>query len=532
MTLRKRIYVLLVLILGGLGLAAEPAQATGQSRADLVIAQQAAATSLDPHALNYGPNLMMAANVFDRLIHQDAQQRLVPGLALAWRAIDPLTWEFDLRPGVTFHDGSAFDAADVVASMRRAARVTGYSALSFFAQDIAKVEAAGPLRVRITTRTPDPLLPNVANQIGIIPSRLEDAPSEAFEDGSAMIGTGPFRFVEWTPGAMVRLARNPAWWGGASPWETVELRAIADDATRIAALIGGDVDMIDNVPPADVARLVENPRINVAATTTSRIIYVGFEVGEAVPPDTFGPNGEALTTNPFRDRRVRRAISMAVNRDALVHGSMDGQATAAAQAVLPGLLGAAPDLDPPPFDPAGAMDLLAEAGYPDGFRTTLSCPRGRYVNDVQVCNAVALMLNGVGIQTATAFYPGGTFYKHAAAGEFALRLAGWGTGSGEAAYTLRGLLVTRDIEAGTGVSNYGHYSNPRLDAMVADAVKIFDDAEREAHLAAASRYAAADIGLVPLYFQKAVWATRSHILYLPLNDEFTLPIHVKPTVGN
>ncbi len=512
--------------LGFLGSGIGPLAAQ-EPAADLVIAQRAAATSVDPHFQNYGPNLMMAAHVFDRLIHQGPNQRLVPGLAVAWRLIDPLTWEFDLRPGVTFHDGSPLTAADVIASWRRAVRMTGHSSISFLARVIADMQAVDPLTLRITTREPAPLLPHTVNQIVIIPARLEDATTADFESGAAMVGTGPFRFESWDKGRSVRLSRNAAWWGGEVAWGTVELRAIPDDADRIAALYDGRVDVIDTVPPADVGRLEASSLLRVVGTPTSRIIYLGFDVGQDVPAGTTAADGGPLAANPFRDVRVRRAVAQAINRASLVRDSLEGQGLEAAQVVLPGLFGAAPDLPPAPFDPEGARALLAEAGYPDGFRTTLNCTRQRYVNDEQVCNAVALMLTGVGIQTRAELFPGGEFFDRAAKGEFALRLAGWGTGTGEASYTLRGLLVTRDLDVGTGVSNFGHYSNAALDAQVAEAIGTFDPEQREARLAAASRLAAADLGVVPLYFQAALWAMRPELTYTATNDEFTLAILVE-----
>ena len=492
---------------------------------DLVIAQRAAATSVDPHLQNFGPNLMLAAHIFDRLIHQGAQQRLEPGLALTWQPIDALTWEFTLRPDVQFHTGVAFTAEDVVASWRRAVRITGHSTMSVYARAIATMEAVSPLVLRVTTHSPWPMLPNEISQIAIIPAHLEQAETADFESGAAMIGTGPFQFSGWERGDHVRLTRNPDWWGGQVDWERVELRAIPDDAARITALIDGQVDMIDNVPPADVARLETSRLVRVSSIPTSRVIYMGFDVGEAVPPGTSGLNGSDLTENPFRDLRVRQAVAHAINRPLLVDQSLEGQGQPAAQVVLPGLFGAAPGLEALPFDLERARGLLAEAGYPNGFQTTLSCTRHRYVNDVQVCNALALMLTGIGIRTTVETFPGGEFFDRAAEGQFALRLAGWGTGTGEASYTLRGLLGTRDIERGQGVSNFGGYSNPTLDTQVAEAISTLEEGHRESRLAEASRMAAEDLGVVPILFQYAIWATRTHLEYRPINDEFTLARH-------
>lgn len=497
---------------------------------DLLIAQRAPVTSLDPHYQNYGPNMALAAHVFDRLIHQDDRQRLVPGLATEWRPVDDHTWTITLRRGVSFHDGSSFDAADVVASARRAARLN--EEISVYTRGITKVEAIDPGTVRIETAEPWPLLPVEISQLPIIPAELERAGTAEFESGAAMIGTGPFRFEGRDDDGTIHLAANPQYWGRKSSWTRVSLRFMPDDAARITALASASVDMIDNVPPADVARLEALPQSHVAATPTSRVIYLGFDVRpDRVPPGTTAADGGALSRNPFLDVRVRRAVSLAINRASIVDGTMEGQAVAAGQLVPDYLFGAAPDLPPPPFDPATAKALLAAAGYPRGLRTELHCTRDRYVNDVQVCYAVALMLSGIGIEAKVSTHPSGDFFDRAAAGEFPLRLAGWGTGTGEASYTLKGLLVTRDAERGLGVSNYGGYSNPQLDALVTRAVTKFDDDDREAELQAAMDLAMQDLGVVPIHFQKAVWATRDHVRYVPRNDEFTLAIDVEAEIS-
>jgi peptide/nickel transport system substrate-binding protein len=518
--------VLAAVLAGSLmgGLAAVPAAA-----AELRIGQEAQVTSVDPHHENYGPNLVLAAHVFDRLIHQDETQQLTPGLAVAWEATGPTEWRFDLRPGVTFHDGSAFESGDVLASWRRAKRMGGPSSLSLYTVGIADMTADGPLAVRVTTTAPYPLLPVELSQLPIIPSEVETATPADFASGAAAIGTGPFRFVSWTPETgEVRLAGNPHWWGGPVVWDKVTMRSIPDDVERLTAVISGRVDMIAGVPPADVARLEATDTVRVVSTPTVRVIYLGFDVRDRVPPDTRAIDGRRLTANPFQDPRVREAVSIAIDREAIVREVMEGQAVPAPQLVPDYLFGASSAIGPIPHAPERGRALLAEAGYPDGFRTRLVCTRDRYVNDAEICDTVARMLGGIGVNVAVTTLRSGDFFGNAAEAGYPLRIAGWGTGTGEASYTLKGLLGTRDVERGIGVSNFGGYSNPALDAAVAEATAVFDDGERRHRLAAAMDLAMADRGVVPLHFQKALWAVRRDLRFTPTNDEFTLALDAAP----
>lgn len=495
----------------------------------LRLGHEAQVTSADPHHENYGPNMVLAAHVFDRLIHQNKAQQLVPGLALKWEAVSDTEWRFTLRPDVTFHDGSAFGTEDVIASWERARRMSGPSSMSVYAAGIEAMLADGPLTLRVVTNRPYPLLPVELSQLPIIPSEYAEATTADFASGRATIGTGPFRFVSWDAEAdRVELTGNADWWGGAVPWERVVMRSIPDDVARLTAVISGDVDMIEGVPPADVARLEASDTVQVVGKPTVRVIYLGFDVRDRVPPGTTANDGGALVANPFRDGRVREAVSIAIDREAIVREVMEGQAVPAGQLIPDYLFGASPRLGPITPDRPRARALLAAAGYPDGFRTVLVCTRDRYVNDAQICETVGRMLGGIGLNVRVRTKRSGDFFGAAPEAGYPLRIAGWGTGTGEASYTLKGLLGTRDMEQGNGVSNYGGYSNPTLDRMVAEAIAMFDEGERRARLAAAMDLAMADRGVVPLHFQKALWAVRRNLRFTPTSDEFTLAIDAHP----
>lgn len=496
--------------------------------ASLVVAQRAEVTSIDPHYANYGPNMVLAAHLFDRLVHQDENQRPEPGLALAWRAISPTKWQFVLRPNVRFHDGTRFDAEDVVSSWRRVERMKGPSSMAIYSRSITAMTAVGDLLVEMETSVPWPLLPLEISQMSIISSDYETATTEDFEAGKAAIGTGPFRLVTWNKGDSVELAANSKYWGGGSHWSQVTLKTVSDDAARVTALIEGSVDMIDSVPPVDAGRMATSAVVRVASIPTSRVIYLGFDFGEAPPPGTTARDGSPLARNPFLDLRVRKAVSLAIDRTAIVKHAMDGRGVPAGQLLPDTLFGALGNGSPDTADPDEARRLLVDAGYPQGFLTRLDCTRNRYVNDSDICQAIGLALTGIGIEARVQTWPSGEFFSKAAEREFSIRMAGWGTGTGEASYTLRGLLGARDMERGVGVSNYGHYSNPELDALVGQAVEVFDDGRRQVLLQAAMHIARQDLGVIPLHFQNATWATRAGIIYTPRNDEFTLIRDVSP----
>jgi peptide/nickel transport system substrate-binding protein len=511
-----------LLIAAGMTLATAAAQ-------ELTVGLGLNVTSIDPHFHNTTPNLNVAAQLFDRLVHTDERQRPVPGLALSWRAVDPTTWEFKLRPGVKFHDGSPFDAADVLASLRRAPAVPNSpSSFGIYTRAIAEASAPDPLTVVIRTREPYPLLPYDLSAVNIVSRASETASTADFNSGKAALGTGPFRVVSWTPGDRLVVERNPHWWGGQAPWARVTFRLIVNDAARIAALLSGDVQIIEAIPPVDVARLERDPNIAVTRAVTTRLMFVHMDQARAVSPFVTDKAGNPLAANPLQDKRVRAAISFAINRPAIVDRLMAGQAAPAGGVVPDSFFGGDPALKPDAFDPERAKRLLAEAGYPDGFAITLHGPNDRYVNDDQTIQAIAQMLVRAGIQTKVETMPWATFAGRSNRPDFSMIYIGWLSATGEASSTLRSLLATFDRETGRGSSNRGRYSNPAFDATLDRALAEIDDAKREGLLRDATRIAMEDHGIVPLYYQYSVWATRRGVSYTPRADDQTWAIWVKP----
>jgi len=477
-------------------------------------------TSMDPHFLNLQPNVNISWHVFDALTHVDENARLIPGLAESWRAIDASTWEFKLRKGVRFHDGSAFTAEDVVFSIERTFRVPN-GQFRTFTQRIVGKEILDPHTLRLRTAAPYAMLPYDLDSVFIVSKKsAAGARPEDFDSGKAMNGTGPFRFVRFARGDRVELARNAGYWGKRSPWEKVVFRIVPTDPARLAGLLSGELDAIEQIPTADLPRIRGDPRLISSQKVSWRTIFFHLDQRHEQAPGVTDNSGRPLARNPFRDLRVRQALSKAINRQAIAERLMDGAALPASNLVSPPVFGYAPDLKPEPYDPEGAKRLLAEAGYPDGFAMTLAAPNNRYVNDEQIAQAVAQMLARVGLRVRVATFPINVYLSKGRNGEFAVAMLGWGSFSGDLA--LRSLVATPNPGKGFGAFNWSGYLNPRLDQLIERAFASVDDKRREGLAREAMRLAMRDCAVVPLHHQVATWALRRGLAYPGRTDEFTL----------
>ena len=491
---------------------------------DLSIGLGADVTSIDPHFHNLTPNNNIGNHVFEALVAKDARGRLTPALAESWRTLDDLTWEFRLRKGVKFHDGSDFTATDVVFSLDRVPTVPNSpSPFTTYTKQITEKIVVDPYTVRLKTASPYPLMAVDMSTIMIVSSRAaKGATTEDFNSGKAAVGTGPFRFVRWQKGDRVELARHEAYWGAKVPWNRAIFRIITSDPTRIASLLAGEVRAIENVPTADLAKLAKHNDLSLYRIVSLRVMYVHLDSARDKSPFVTDKAGRPLERNPLKDVRVRRAMSKAINRQALVERVMEGAARATGQLMPEGTFGYAPALKPEPYDPEGARKLLAEAGYPDGFGLTIHSPNNRYVNDEQVAQAIAQMLTRVGIATKVDTMPSAVYFTRANKLEFSLMLVGWGSDTAEASSPLKALLATHNNDKGMGQANRGRYSNPKLDALLDQALATVDDARREKLLQEATQVGMADLGIITLYHQENLWATRKGIVYTPRADERTL----------
>jgi len=506
---------------------------TGTASAEkLTIGLASEPTSMDPHFHNLGPNNAMSVHLFDRLIAQDEKQRLSPGLAVSWEPIDDLTWEFKLREGVKFHDGSDFNADDVICTMERAPEVpnspSGYGTY-LKGKTFKKID---DYTVHAITETPYPLMANDISTIPVISDSAGcGAATEDFNAGTAAVGTGPFKFASYKPGESITLARNDDYWGDAPAWSEVEFRPIKSGPSRVAALLAGDVDMIAGVPTTDIETLKSKDNIQLSQGVSNRVIYLHMDQFRENSPFVKGNDGEEIK-NPLMDQRVRMAISKAISRDAIVDRVMEGVALPAGQLLPEGFFGVSDKLQPVEYDPEGAKALLAEAGYPDGFQLTIHGPNDRYINDAKIAEAIGQMLTRIGIKTAVETMPRSVYFGRASRGspdglpEFSFILVGWGAGSGEASSPLKSLIHTFDKDKGFGSSNRGRHSNAEIDALIEEALRTVDDEKRQDLLAQATEKAIENVAIIPTHFQVNTWAAKKGLNYIPRTDEYTLAMGV------
>ncbi|MGE0310558.1 MAG: ABC transporter substrate-binding protein [Lautropia sp.] len=506
------------------------ARAAAPKTDELVVALATPITSLDPHFHNLTPNSGLGKHVFENLIKTDESQSLKPGLAESWKALDDTTWEFKLRKGVRFHDGSPFTADDVIATFRRVPQVPNSPAsFAIFTKAVTELKAQDPHTLIMKTAVPHPLLPRDMTGVQIISAKQEKATTDDFNSGRAMNGTGPYRYAEYKPGDRVVLARHDDYYGAKPAWKRIQFRMISNSAARVAALLAGDVQLIENVPTSDAARLAKDASLTLRSAVSNRLIYLHMDSNrEKDSPFVKAKDGGALPKNPLKDARVRKAISLALNRDAIVDRVMEKQAVPAGQFLEKSFFGTSKNLSPDKYDPAGAKKLLAEAGYPDGFQITLHTPNNRYVNDEKIAQAVAQFLTRVGIDTKVEAMPSSVFFSRASKLEFSLLLAGWGSETGDTSSPLRALVATYDKDKGMGGANRGRFSSAGLDAMIASALVQVDDTKRGMLLAAASEKAMAEQALVPVHYEVSVWAMKKGYEYVARADQYTLAYEVTP----
>ncbi len=499
---------------------------------ELTIGLASEPTSIDPHFHNLSPNNALSRHIFDRLVHTDEKQKLIPGLAVSWKAINDTTWEFKLRQGVKWHDGSPFTADDVVFTFSRAISVEGSpSGFGTYIKGKTAVKVDDHT-VHIKTEQPYPLMANDVSTFGIISKKHgEGAKTADYNSGKAAIGTGPYKYKAYVPGDRFVYVPNENYWGEKAKWSQLTMKPIKSSPSRVAALLAGDVDMIAQVPTTDIERLKKEPKVALSQGISNRVIYLHLDHDRDNSPFVKAKDGSDIK-NPLKDVRVRRAISMAINRDAIVERVMENVAIKAGQLLPEGFFGVSPNLKPMKYDPAGAKKLLAEAGLKDGFSLTIHGPNDRYINDAKIAEAVAQMLTRVGIKTAVETMPRSVYFKRASRGgpnktpEFSFILVGWGAGSGEASSPLKSLIHTYDKSRGFGASNRGRFSNAEVDALIEKALSTVDDGERQNLLAKATEMAVGQVAIIPLHYQVNTWAARKGLKYRARTDEATEAMYV------
>ncbi len=466
--------------------------------------------TLDPHAVALLYHTRVTYQVYDSLVNRDQAFKIEPALALSWQNTSPTSWRFKLRPGVKFHDGALLTADDVLFSIERAMGPT--SQRSFTLKGITAVSKVDALTLDFKLNAPDAVLPDkllyvpIMNKAWCVQHGVERAQDyngkqETFAVRNAN-GTGPFKLIKYEPDVRVQLQRFDGWWGAADPrngqLQAVTFLSIKSDATRLAALASGEVDLVLDPPFQDVERLKTDPKLSVTTTGDMSTQYFTFDQSrdELLSSDVKG-------RNPFKDLRVRRAVAHALNIELIVQKVLRGQGTPTGSFVSPMVDGYLPELDKrPAYDPAKARALLAEAGYPNGFGVTLDCVNVAWRD--AVCQAATAMLTQVGIRTQLRSSPTNQFFPKITQATASFIEFGW-TPTTEAWSTLSGLFRTWDPQGG-GAFNAGRYSNPALDVLI-DAVRTEPDlTRRRARVGVALRMVNDDLPYLPLYRRKLNWA--------------------------
>jgi peptide/nickel transport system substrate-binding protein len=524
--------MLRTLALGAVAALAAAGSADAQPTT-LRMAVGAQVTSIDPHYHNISPNNAFATMVFGTLLDTDGNSKLVPGMAVSWKPIADDVWEFKLRPGVTFHNGAAFTADDFAFTVERVPQVTN-SPGSFrtYTQAIRSIAVIDPMTLHIRTNGPYPQLPTDLAQVAVLHRATHTgATTDRFNSGELAIGSGPFRMVSARHGERVELVRNEAFWGPKPAWEKVDYRIVTSAPARLTALLAGDVDFVDQVPTTDIERLRGNAAVKLSEAGSLRFIYMAFDQSrDTDPPFATTLDGKKLEKNPLKDVRVRRALSVAIDRQAIVDRVMEGVALPVNQFMPPGTFGHAPELERNNrADVAEARRLLAEAGYPNGFALTLHSPNDRYPNDSRIAQAVGQMWSRASVRTAVEVAPFASFVVRASKQEFSAFLVSWGSSTGEPSAGLRSVLGTFDAKRGLGSVNRFRYSNPRFDDGLIAAMRELDTAKREAMLQAVTRLAIGeDVAIAPTHVQKNVWAMRQGFIHEARIDERTRAQDVAP----
>lgn len=493
---------------------------------DLTVGVKAEISAADPHVL-FGPNRNIGGQVYEPLFATDNSQNPMPGLVEDWKAVEPTVYEFTLREGVKFHDGSTLTAEDVKFSFERALTLDAPRTFKTYLKNVDTVEVVDDRTFRINTKAPTAILINNLTTFGIVSKASGmNADENAFAAGE-VAGTGPYKWVSYTPGDSVVLAGHDDYWGGAPNFDNVTYKFLKNESTRVAALLSGDVQVIDEVPPNLVQRLEDEAGIEVTSGTSYMLNYVGLDQHRDVSPYVMGLNDEEIP-NPFLDVRVRTAMSYLLNRQLISDRIMDGLSTPAGQFVPAGMVGYVDEgMEPFPYDVAKAKALLAEAGYPDGFKLTIHCTNDRYMNDGKVCEAMGQLLSAGGIPTEVQTLPRSVYFKRASRGgangepEFSFYMVGFGAANGVADAALTALVMTYNKEAKTGANNRARYSNPEVDRLASEAAAEIDEAKRLDLLAQATKIAIDEVGVLPIHHLSAVWATRDGLAIEPRTDLFT-----------
>jgi peptide/nickel transport system substrate-binding protein len=528
--------MIIIRSLRGLALAGAASLALlgGAFAQTLTIGVRAGPESIDPHYTATGTHAETLKHVFDTLVWSGDKLQLEPRLAESWSQVNPTTWEFKLRKGVKFHDGSDFTAEDVASSIKRMQTLSGPNPTRIYVRRVQDTKVVDPHTIHVITDGPAPTLPYDFIRLFITSAKATagltpENSNEAFNAGKAAIGTGPYRFVSWTPREQFTMERFDDYWGGKQPWQRVARREIPNDAARVAQLRAGQVDMIVRVPAADVPTLERDPAFEVVRQETVYVFNIEFDFREK-SPQVSAKDGSPLPQNPFRDARVREAVDLAIDRQALAEIAMEGLGKPVTQMVTSNIFGHNPDLPELKPNLEKARALMKEAGYPNGFRVTFHFTNDRLPGDRAVGTGVAQMLARIGLEVNAAGQPAAVMFPARTRGDLSMVMSGWGTLTGEAHYTLSSVGHSNDPQRRFGAFNWRGYTNPKLDKLIQDAAVETDEGKRRKLLQEANAEFMRERVSLPLVSISTAWALRKDRVKLERarTDEDTLAMDIVP----
>ena len=489
------------------------------------IANQGDALSLDPHSLNESLQLSTTANVYESLVGRNKDLSVAPLLATSWKQTSPTVWRFELRKNVQFHDGTPFTADDVLFSFARAAGEG--SDLKSNTTDIKELRKVNDHTIDIETKGPFPILPDVITTLMIMSKKwCEENKATIPVDRRKGIentasfkanGTGPYRVRERQPNVRTTFVRNGTYWGKIEGnAQEVIFTPIANPATRVAALVSGEVDVMEPVPVQDIARINASPTARVIAGPELRTIFLGMDQkrDELLYSSVKGKN-------PFKDKKVRQAFYQAIDIVGIQRTVMRGASRPTALMVGPGITGWNAEQDKRlPYDAEAAKKLLAEAGYPNGFEVTMNCPNDRYVNDGQVCQSVAANLARIGVKVNLAAETKGTYFPKILRRDTSFYLLGWTPSTYDSHNALTALMACPDDKTGAGQFNLGAYCNPKVDELTKKIQSETDKPKRDAMIKEAFAMHTDDIGHLPLHQQTLAWGVSKKVELTQMADNY------------
>ena len=490
----------------------------------LRVANQGDALSMDPHSLNESLQLSVTGNVYEGLVIRNKDLSLAPGLATSWKQTSPTVWRFELRKGVQFHDGTPFTADDVVFSFQRT-QADG-SDMKSYTNDFKEVRKVSDHVVEIETKTPFPILPDVISLVYMMSKKWCETNQAAkpvdrrkgIENAASFRanGTGPFRVRERQPNVRTTLVRNGNYWGKIEGnVQEVVFTPIGNDATRVAALLSGEIDVMEPVPVQDIDRVNGAPATRVLTGPELRTVFLGMDQkrDELLYSSVKGKN-------PFKDKRVRQAFYQAIDIEGIKKTVMRGGSNPTALLVGPGINGFQAEQNKRlPYDPEAAKKLMVEAGYPNGFEVAMNCPNDRYVNDGRICQAVAANLSRINVKINLQAETKGTYFPKVLRRDTSFYMLGWTPATYDAHNALNALVACVD-DKGAGQFNLGAYCNPKVDELTKKVQAETDKAKRNAMIKEAFEIHSADIGHLPLHQQALAWGMSKKVELVQLADNF------------